>query len=69
MSILTIGPEEIKRRKLKSDYVNDTDELTFQNKSNGTRAAAYKASRELKDKREIEKLCDDSSYYEDLIDE
>ena len=69
MSILTIGPEEIKRRKQKSDYINDTDELTFQSKSNGSRAAAYKASRELKDQREIEKLCDDSNYWEDLIDE
>lgn len=69
MSINTITKSEIKRRKQKSDYINDTDDLTFQGKSNGSRAAAYKASRELKDQREIEKLYDDSKYWEDLIDE
>ena len=71
MSINDYRPQElIEQRKKVSDSKNDTDKLTHPNDGkNGTRAAAYKASRELKDKREIEKLCDDSKYWEDLIDD
>ena len=67
MSINTIGPEEINRRRLKSDYINDTDDLSFPNKSNGSRAAAYKATRDKLDEKEINRLCSDENYYDDLM--
>ena len=67
MSINSIGQEEINRRRLKSDYVNDTDDLTFASKGSGSRGAAYKATREYLDDKEVERLYDDNNYYDDLM--
>ena len=44
-----IGPDEIARRKTKSDYINNTDALTFERKEANRQAAAYKKVREIKD--------------------
>ena len=54
-----IGPSEIARRKTKSDYINNTDALTFERKEANRQAAAYKKVRELKDKLELELLLKD----------
>ena len=51
-----IGPDEIARRKTKSEFINNTDALTRVNKESNINAAAYKRVRELKDKLELESL-------------
>lgn len=56
MSILTVGPEEIQRRKTASDNKNNTADLTFESGNSNPRAAAYKNTRELLDDKEIEYL-------------
>ena len=69
MSINTLRPEElIKFRKLTSDAKNNTDDLTFNSSSNNTRAAAYKRNREIKDELLINRLGDDSTYYDELLE-
>ena len=57
--MLTIGPEEISRRKTKSDYINNTDALTFERQAANRQAAAYKKVREFKDELELEVLLKD----------
>ena len=70
MSINTLRPEElIKFRKLTSDAKNNTDDLTFNSGSNNTRAAAYKRNREIKDELLINRLGDDSTYYDELLED
>ena len=57
MSILTIGPEEINRRKTASDIKNDTDSLFFEDtKSSNKNAAAYRGVREYQDKKLLREL-------------
>ena len=69
MSINTLRPEElIKFRKLTSDAKNNTDDLTFGSDSKNTRAAAYKRNREIKDELLINRLGDDSTYYDELLE-
>lgn len=51
-----IGKAEISRRKTISDRKNDTDNLTFDGANSNARAAAYKSSRDLKDRLEIRKI-------------
>lgn len=48
-----IGPDEIARRKTKSDYINNTDALTFATKEANKNAEAYKSVREKKDQLEM----------------
>lgn len=55
----SIGPEEIARRKTKSNFVNDTEALTFVTKETNKNAAAYKKVRDLKDKLELAALMRD----------
>ena len=57
--MLTIGPEEISRRKTKSDYINNTDALTFERKEANRQAAAYQKVRDFKDELELEALLKD----------
>jgi len=44
-----IGPDEIARRKTKSDYINNTDAVTFAIQESNRQAAAYQKVRALKD--------------------
>lgn len=68
MSINTIGPEEIARRKSASDAKNNTDDLTF---NNGGKQSSNRARdvRNLKDECEMMRLCnsDDTSELEELF--
>ncbi len=52
----SIGPDEIARRKTKSDFINDTDALIFVNKENNKQSRAYQKVRDLKDKLELATL-------------
>lgn len=54
MSILTIGPEEINRRKTASDLKNNTDDLTFNNPNKPSSHGA--AAKEVRDKIELLKI-------------
>ncbi len=53
-----IGPEEISRRKTKSDYINNTDALTFETKEANRQSIAYRKVRDIKDKLELKALLD-----------
>jgi len=69
MSILTVGPSEIARRKTVSDFKNNTDNLTFsESKTNSSHGAAYKTNRERKEDADIKALENQTvdSYYNDL---
>lgn len=54
MSILTIGPEEINRRKTASDLKNDTDDLTFENPNKPSSHGA--AAKEVRDKIDVKHI-------------
>jgi len=54
-----IGPDEISRRKTKSDYINNTDALTFERQAANRQAAAYKKVREFKDELELTAILKD----------
>lgn len=64
MTILSLSKEEMNRRKVKSDLLAQTDELTIKNDNRDKRAKAYKKVRELQDQREIEKLEKESYDYD-----
>ena len=50
-------PKELtEQRKIASDIKNNTDELTFEKKSDNARAAAYRNTRDLAYTKEIAKL-------------
>lgn len=69
MTINTIGPEGIAQRKAVSDAKNDTDDLTFDGASKGSRGLAYKAVREYNDNKELTRLFDEAYYYEELLND
>ena len=69
MSILTIGREEIGRRKTASDIKNNTDSLYFEDtKSSNKNAAAYRGVRNHEDDKLIASLenISDADYFADL---
>jgi len=71
MSINTITKEELDRRKANSDLINQTEDLTFENKKTQSKQAKfYKKIRELKDNNEIERLKDlkPEDYFNHLLD-
>jgi hypothetical protein len=72
MSILTIGRDEIERRKATSDLKDDAFDLTLPGASTGSRGVAYKAVREYHDDKqikEITELFDNAKYYECLLND
>lgn len=59
------------RNKIASDNKNNTDDLTFGSspKSYSSHGKAAKGVREYNDSKELRMLTDDSSYYDDLLNE
>lgn len=67
-----IGKAEIARRKTVSDEINNTEALIFEDTAKfNSRAGAYRATRDLKDRLEIKALerQTDEDYWESLLDE
>jgi len=71
MSINAMGKNEIaNNRKVLSDFKNDTDSLNFEDrKLSGANSKAYKAVREVNDRKEMADLFDDCQvkYFEELF--
>ncbi len=58
------------QRKINSDRKNDTDALTFENTKKGSsHGAAARRVRDIRDGRHIERLADDNSYYDYLLED
>lgn len=67
-----IGKAEIARRKTVSDEINNTEALIFEDTAKlNSRAGAYRATRDLKDRLEIKALerQTDEDYLWGLLDE
>ena len=71
MGINNMGQEELDRRKAHSDLINQTENLTFENKKTQSKQSKfYKKIRELKDNNEIERLKNlkPEDYFNHLLD-